>query len=72
MPVKQAKLREAKAELERLKREEPDNFGDIKTIEAEIEKLSARIHRVPFLDTFDLKYNLLIKQPNPSSKAVMF
>jgi uncharacterized sporulation protein YeaH/YhbH (DUF444 family) len=24
------------------------------------------------LDTFDLKYNLLVKQPNPSSKAVMF
>lgn len=55
-----------------MKREEPDNFGDIQEIEAEIEKLSARIHRVPFLDTFDLKYNLLVKQPNPSSKAVMF
>lgn len=67
-----AKLKEAKEELARLKREEPDNFGDIQQIEAEIEKLSARIHRVPFLDTFDLKYNLLVKQPNPSSKAVMF
>ena len=67
-----AKLRDAKEELARLKREEPDNFGDIQEIEAEIEKLSARIHRVPFLDTFDLKYNLLVKQPNPSSKAVMF
>ena len=67
-----ARLREAKAELERLKREEPDNFGDIQAIEQEIERLSARIHRVPFLDTFDLKYNLLVKQPNPSSKAVMF
>ena len=67
-----AKLREAKAELERLRREEPDNFGDIQAIQEEIERLSARIHRVPFLDTFDLKYNLLTKQPNPSSKAVMF
>ncbi|RCN09047.1 YeaH [Klebsiella pneumoniae] len=27
---------------------------------------------MPFLDTFDLKYNLLVKQPNPTSKAVMF
>ena len=35
-------------------------------------ELRARIKRVPFLDTFDLKYNLLAKQPNPSSKAVMF
>ena len=67
-----AKLREAQAELVRLKREEPDNFGDIQRIEAEIERLRARIKRVPFLDTFDLKYNLLVKQPNPTSKAVMF
>ncbi|MGT4706414.1 hypothetical protein PDB2_05774 [Pseudomonas aeruginosa] len=26
---------------------------------------------MPFLDTFDHKYNLLVKQPNPTSKAVM-
>lgn len=67
-----AKLREMKAELTRLLLEEPDNFNDIKAAEEEIERLSARINRVPFLDTFDLKYNLLVKQPNPSSKAVMF
>ncbi|GAB3392810.1 YeaH/YhbH family protein [Azotobacter armeniacus] len=67
-----AKLRAAKAELERLKIEEPDNFGDIQKLEAEIARLRMRIERVPFLDTFDLKYNLLVKQPNPSSKAVMF
>ncbi|MEE4461654.1 YeaH/YhbH family protein, partial [Azotobacter chroococcum] len=67
-----AKLREARAELERLKIEEPDNFSDIQELEAEIARLRMRIERVPFLDTFDLKYNLLVKQPNPSSKAVMF
>ncbi len=67
-----AKLREMKAELTRLLLEEPDNFNDIKAAEEEIERLSARINRVPFLDTFDLKYNLLVKQPNPSSKAVVF
>ncbi|MCQ4257418.1 YeaH/YhbH family protein [Stutzerimonas stutzeri] len=67
-----AKLREIKAELARLKLEEPANFTDIQAAEEEIERLSARIHRVPFLDTFDLKYNLLVKHPNPSSKAVMF
>ena len=66
------KLRAARAELERLRREEPDNFSDIQATEALIEKLRARIDRIPFLDTFDLKYNLLIKQPNPTSKAVMF
>jgi uncharacterized sporulation protein YeaH/YhbH (DUF444 family) len=66
------KLRAARVELERLRREEPDNFSDIQATEALIEKLRARIERIPFLDTFDLKYNLLIKQPNPTSKAVMF
>jgi uncharacterized sporulation protein YeaH/YhbH (DUF444 family) len=66
------KLHLAIAELDRLKTEEPDNFADIQAQEAEIALLRARIKKVPFLDTFDLKYNLLVKQPNPSSKAVMF
>lgn len=39
---------------------------------AEIEKLRLAIKRTPWLDTFDLKYNLQIKQPIPRSKAVMF
>ncbi|MCM2330552.1 MAG: YeaH/YhbH family protein [Pseudomonas sagittaria] len=65
-------LRELKAELERLKHEEPDNFGEIREVEEQIAGLRARIERLPFLDTFDLKYNLLVKQPNPTSKAVMF
>jgi uncharacterized sporulation protein YeaH/YhbH (DUF444 family) len=66
------KLREAKAELERLLREEPNNRAAIESVESNIVALQARIKHVPFLDTFDLKYNLLTKQPNPSSKAVMF
>jgi len=66
------KLRTAEAELECLKREQPDNLSDIRALEDDIIKLRARIKRVPFLDTFDLKYNLLVKQPNPSSTAVMF
>lgn len=65
-------LRALKKELLRLTTEEPDNFGDIQAAEQEIARLQARINRVPYLDTFDLKYNLLAKQPNPSSKAVMF
>lgn len=38
----------------------------------EMTKLSHAIKRTPWLDTFDLKYNLQIKQPIPRSKAVMF
>ncbi|MET0357373.1 MAG: YeaH/YhbH family protein [Cellvibrio sp.] len=39
---------------------------------AEMAKISQAIKRTPWLDTFDLKYNLQIKQPIPRSKAVMF
>lgn len=66
------KLKDTQAELERLKLQQPDNLSDIQVLEEDMIKLRARIRRVPFLDTFDLKYNLLVKQPNPSSKAVMF
>jgi len=44
----------------------------ILAIREEMEKLSQGIKRTPWLDTFDLKYNLQIKQPIPRSKAVMF
>ena len=67
-----ARLREAEKELELLRQQQPDNLSDIRELEMEIEQLRARIDRVPFLDTFDLRYNLLVKQPDPSSRAVMF
>ncbi|HIZ51954.1 MAG TPA: YeaH/YhbH family protein [Candidatus Pseudomonas excrementavium] len=67
-----ARLRAAVKELELLRQQQPDNLLDINTLEEEIKQLRARIDRVPFLDTFDLRYNLLVKQPDPSSRAVMF
>ncbi|WP_185266778.1 YeaH/YhbH family protein [Halopseudomonas xiamenensis] len=67
-----ARLREALRELELLRQQQPDNLIDINDLELEIQQLRARIDRVPFLDTFDLRYNLLVKQPDPSSRAVMF
>ncbi len=41
-------------------------------IKNELTELRRRIKRVPFLDTYDLRYNLHLKQPLPTSKAVMF
>ena len=41
-------------------------------LEEELVKLNRRLGAVPFLDEFDLKYNLQIKIPKPSPKAVMF
>ncbi|MEH6469730.1 MAG: YeaH/YhbH family protein [Halopseudomonas sp.] len=41
-------------------------------IEQELISLRGKVSKLPFLDTFDLKYNNLIRTPVPSSKAVMF
>ena len=42
------------------------------SLRAQIEELKRRIKRVPWLDNFDVKYNLHMKQPIPRSRAVMF
>lgn len=41
-------------------------------LSAEIASLKAAIDRVPFIDTFDLRYKNVEKHPEPSSQAVMF
>lgn len=45
---------------------------EVMRLEKEMSFLRHRIKRVPFLDTVDLRYNLHVKQPIPTSKAVMF
>ncbi|GAB1261228.1 YeaH/YhbH family protein [Aurantivibrio plasticivorans] len=48
------------------------NHSRIEELLADIAKLRSRISKVPWLDDFDIKYNLHVKEPEPSSKAVMF
>lgn len=63
------KLRTLKAELEAL------NDASSETalkLAQEIEQLQRKIKRIPWLDDYDLKYNLHVKKPLPHSKAVMF
>jgi uncharacterized sporulation protein YeaH/YhbH (DUF444 family) len=43
-----------------------------RALQNEIDELTRKINRVPFLETCDLRYNLHIKQPVPTSRAVMF
>ncbi|AOM02439.1 YeaH/YhbH family protein [Cobetia marina] len=72
-PIKRA-LKEATDALELEERKDPvlRNKVRIAELKAEIERLEARLKAVPFLDTYDLRYNHLINQPMPSNKAVMF
>ena len=44
----------------------------IALIRQEIAELKKRIAAVPFIDTFDLRFNNFVKRPIPSSQAVMF
>ncbi|MFM2484020.1 YeaH/YhbH family protein [Celerinatantimonas yamalensis] len=69
---KKRQLRELQAQLCELKKVPQSNQADILILEQEIDELQRRIDRVPFIDTFDLKYNAFQKQPIPNSQAVMF
>ncbi len=68
---KRRKLKELEAQLAELKENEPDS-DRVEPLSAEIAALRAKIDRVPWLDDFDLKYNLHVKHPVPHSRAVMF
>jgi uncharacterized sporulation protein YeaH/YhbH (DUF444 family) len=63
-------LKVARTELEKAEAE-GDEVGK-RRLAMEIEQLERRIKRVPFLDTNDLRYNLHVKRPVPTSQAVMF
>lgn len=63
-------LREAEEELELAKKEKDET--KIHTIEKQIAFLRAKLNRLPFVDTIDLRYNNRIKVPIPSTQAVMF
>lgn len=71
---KRKRIRELEQELTLLLATDPvlRNNKRVAEIEEEIELLKRKIERLPFIDEFDIKYNLNIKEPQPSSKAVMF
>lgn len=65
-------LHELERQLEIMKADHDDRREDIKVLEEEIHHLRGRIWRIPFIDPFDLRYVNRVKQPTPSSQAVMF
>lgn len=68
--AKKRKLKELEAELENLGK---DADKALKAeIQHQIDDLKYRIKKVPFIDTFDLRYRNYDKRPVPSSNAVMF
>jgi hypothetical protein len=69
---------EARLELRRLERlyeerEKQDAPGtELAKLKEEIDELRVRLKRVPWLDPFDLRYRNRVREPLPTSKAVMF
>jgi len=66
------RLHEAEEELAELLIKAADDDRIVIALKDEIKELKARIRRVPFIDTFDLRYNNRIDEPVPTSQAVMF
>lgn len=72
--AKHRRLREMREELAALLEQDQsaERAARIRDLERDIDKLRARIERIPFLDTVDLRYNHNVKDPVPISRAVMF
>ncbi|QYJ95554.1 YeaH/YhbH family protein [Shewanella spartinae] len=69
---KKALLKELKTELEALEQTPGSEAEKIIALKEQIAELEAKIAKVPFIDTFDLRYNNFAKREVPSSQAVMF
>jgi len=67
------RIRELEERVEALLR---DGLGEqspeVRECRDEIRRLRARINTLPFIDDFDLRYRAFTRQPEPTSKAVMF
>ncbi len=69
---KKRQLRELQEQLAQLRASPTPCPLEIARVEAEIAELERRIAAVPYIDTFDLRYNNFVQRPVPTAKAVMF
>ncbi|RCW75582.1 YeaH/YhbH family protein [Pseudorhodoferax soli] len=65
-------MRALEKELAELRETLPDDHPEVERVRKEITKLRAKIEAIPFVDTFDLRFNNRVKTPKPSTQAVMF
>jgi len=66
------RLRELEAELLTLEQEIGGDESRRLELQHDIEVLRSRIRKIPFIDTFDLRFNNYVQRPEPTSQAVMF
>lgn len=65
-------INELEDELEAIQNREPAQLMEEQRLKAEIQELRSKIDKVPFIDTFDLRFKNYERRPVPSSQAVMF
>ena len=69
---KRRQLKELKQQLQLLNQDTHDHVSEIHKINEKITELENKIAKVPFIDTFDLRFRNFTRQAVPTSKAVMF
>jgi hypothetical protein len=70
--TKRKDLKTLESELITLNNDKQDHIQQKRILIAEIDTLKSKIAKVPFIDTFDLRFRNYAKQAVPTSKAVMF
>lgn len=65
-------LHELEEQLAELLLSTAEDDPQVVSLRDEIKELRRRIRSVPFIDTFDLRYNNRIDEPVPTTQAVMF
>jgi hypothetical protein len=66
------RLHELEAELEALQQTVGVDEARSLELQEEIEALRLRLRKIPFIDTFDLRFNNYVQRPEPTAQAVMF
>ena len=67
-----AQLRVLEKELKERLESTAEDDPEVLRLRREIARLRAKIEAVPFIDTFDLRYNNRVRIPQPTTQAVMF
>ncbi|MER2552829.1 MAG: YeaH/YhbH family protein [Thauera sp.] len=71
-----SRIREIQRELDeavaRCGEDSAEHEERMRALREELATLRARVDRIPFIDSFDLRYNNRIKVPRPTTQAVMF
>ena len=67
-----ARVRELEAELEQILANLGEDDPEVRRVRREMALHHAKLGAMPFIDTFDIRYNYRVRVPQPSTQAVMF